>query len=80
MSQLAWFIGLITFVCLAVLGQAELIGEPWRHYVTVLAVVCTAITGYMLQHPWNGVERRQGARTDDNTPTAAAPTDLQVKL
>lgn len=59
MTQLAWFIGLITFVCAALLGQAELLGEPWRHYVTIGAVIGTAISGYMLQHPWNGVDRRK---------------------
>lgn len=59
MSQVAWFIGLVTFVCTAILGQAELIGEPWRHVVAVLAIIGTAATGYMLQHPWDGVGRRK---------------------
>lgn len=61
LQQLSWLIGLITFVSTALIGQAELLGEPWRHYVTVLAIIGTAITAYMLQHPpppWDGVDRR----------------------
>ncbi len=38
--------GLIGFPCAAILGQAELIGEPTRHYVTVIAIICTAIWAY----------------------------------
>lgn len=29
----------VASVTVAVFGQAELLGEPWRHWVTVLAIV-----------------------------------------
>lgn len=60
--QLGWMIGLITCISGALLGQAELIGEPWRHYVTILFVAGTAATGYMLKPPpapWDGTDRRK---------------------
>jgi hypothetical protein len=64
MSQLAWLIGLVTCVCLAILGQAELVGEPWRHYLSVGAIVGTAMTGYMLQHPAPPWDRQTERRSD----------------
>lgn len=66
-SQLAWFIGLIASVAGALVGQAELIGEPYRHYVTIAFVVCTAISGYMLQKPrekWTDSEREKWLNTN----------------
>lgn len=47
--ELGKFAGLIGCVSAAVLGQAELIGEPFRHYVTVMAIVCTAIWAYCMK-------------------------------
>lgn len=29
----------VTAVGVAVFGQAELLGEPWRHYVTIAAIL-----------------------------------------
>ena len=42
------FAGLIGSMCVAVLGQAELVGEPWRHYVTVISIGSVAAWGYCL--------------------------------
>lgn len=50
-AQLGWWAGLGTCICGALLGQAELIGEPARHYVTIVFVIGTAISGYMIQRP-----------------------------
>ena len=58
-TQIAWLCGLVAFVCTTLIGQAELIGEPWRHYVTVGGVLATAIAGFMLQHPWDGQTDRR---------------------
>ena len=58
-SQAAWFVGLITCVCGAVLGQAELIGEPWRHWISVVFIAGTAATGYMLQPARNSDSRER---------------------
>jgi len=61
LNQLGWVSGLVAFICMALLGQAELIMEPYRHYVTVTAIIATAFCAYMLQHPpkpWDGTERR----------------------
>jgi hypothetical protein len=67
--QPGWWIGLIASVLVAVGGQAELIGEPWRHWLTVSAIIATAINGYML-HPqppaWNGTDRRVSDATLSN--------------
>lgn len=48
-SQFAWFLGLVTCISGALVCQAELLGEPTRHYVTILFIAGTAATGYMLQ-------------------------------
>lgn len=48
-AQLAWWIGLFASVATALVGQAELLPEPWRHVVTVLAVAGTAASGYMIR-------------------------------
>lgn len=64
-SQLAWFVGLITCICGALVGQAELLGEPTRHYVTMAFVVGTALTGYMMQPKRDSFSR---TRADDPPP------------
>lgn len=46
-EQLVKFIGLGVCMAGAVVGQAELIGEPWRHYVTVGFVLGTAYLGWI---------------------------------
>jgi len=61
MRQIGWWVGLVTSVIVAVAGQAELVGEPWRHWLTIAGIVSTAVNGYMLHPqpaPWNGTERR----------------------
>ena len=50
-TQLAWWVGLVTFVSIALTGQAELIREPWHHYLSVIGIIGTAITGYCLKPP-----------------------------
>lgn len=50
-SQVRWIVGLVTCVCGALLGQAELVGEPWRHYLTISFIIGTAVSGYMVQRP-----------------------------
>lgn len=47
--ELGKFAGLIAFVSAAIIGQAELIGEPWRHVLTVTAIMCTAIWAYCMK-------------------------------
>jgi hypothetical protein len=42
------FAGLVGSGTAAVLGQAELIGEPTRHYVTIIAIASTAVWAYLL--------------------------------
>ena len=51
-AELGKFAGLIAFVCTAIIGQAELIGEPWRHVLTVAAVICGHVWAYCM-HPGN---------------------------
>lgn len=51
-AQLGKTISLGACVTTAIAGQAELIGEPWRHYVTVGAIVLSAAVAWTLkQHP-----------------------------
>jgi len=51
-AQLWKFISLVAAVSSAIVGQAELVGEPWRHWVSILAIVATALIAWnMKQHP-----------------------------
>jgi hypothetical protein len=47
-AELGKLAGLITVISTAIIGQAELIGEPWRHYVTVIAVITTTVWAYCM--------------------------------
>lgn len=43
----AWsFVGLVACVTGAIVGQAELVGEPWRHWISVTFIVCTAVLAW----------------------------------
>lgn len=57
-AQVAYFAGLVSFVCMALVGQGEVIGEPYRHWVTVIGVVGTAIAGYLMQPARGGAQTR----------------------
>ncbi len=59
-SQLAYFAGLIAFVCTALIGQGELIGEPWHHWISIVGIIGTAISGYLLQPPRGDAQTRVG--------------------
>lgn len=50
-SQVGWWVGLVTCICGALIGQSDLIGEPLKHYVTIGFIAGTAASGYMLQRP-----------------------------
>lgn len=47
--ELGKFAGLLAFVCIAILGQAELVGEPYRHWITVTSILCSAIWAYCMR-------------------------------
>lgn len=40
--------GLLASVTGAVLGQAELVGEPYRHLISVVFITATAAFGFLL--------------------------------
>lgn len=48
--QLGKLLWLAASMLVAIGGQAELLGEPWRHYVTVLAICSTAYLGVLVKH------------------------------
>lgn len=51
-AQLWKAVSLVAAVSAALIGQAELIGEPWRHWLSILAIVATALIAWNLkQHP-----------------------------
>ncbi len=61
-QELGKFAGLIGVICVAIVGQAELIGEPWRHYVTVTAIISGAIWAYGMK-PKSLLEALQAYRS-----------------
>lgn len=48
MKDLQWWAGLIAAVCASVAGQAEIIPEPYRHYVSLIGIVATVVCGYKI--------------------------------
>lgn len=59
------FCGLIACVTGALIGQAELIGEPQRHYLTIGCIAATAAWGYGM-HPGSLTELRRLFRSYRN--------------
>lgn len=45
-SELGKLAGLVAFVCLAILGQAESLVGEWRPYISITATVCAAVWAY----------------------------------
>jgi hypothetical protein len=62
MKNLLYIIGMFASVCVAVVGQAEVFPEPYRHYVSIAGIVGTAVNGYLATHPVDDAK-------SDNTPT-----------
>lgn len=60
MKQFLLWVMLISAVSTALVGQAELIGEPWHHYISVIGIAATAVSGVLInfQKQWDGVDRR----------------------
>lgn len=58
-NNLKWGAGMVTCVCGALLGQAEVLAEPYRHYLTILMIVGTAVSGFMVQRPYPYPEPQQ---------------------
>ena len=46
--ELGKLFGLVASVTGAILGQAELVGEPYRHWLTVTCIATTGGFGYLL--------------------------------
>lgn len=57
-----YWVGLVASVLTALAGQAEIIPEPWRHYVSVLGIIGSAINGYMIQRPPSTADVVRAAR------------------
>lgn len=44
-------IGFIAAISSAFVGQAELIGEPWHHYMSIAGIICAVTLAYFQQPP-----------------------------
>jgi hypothetical protein len=44
---LKW-VGLVAAVCTALTGQSDLLGEPWKHYVTITGIAASAAFAYFI--------------------------------
>ena len=42
-------LGLIVAVCGAFYGQAEMIGEPWHHYISIISIGGTAALAWNIK-------------------------------
>lgn len=56
--NMVWTLGLISSV-VTVLGSETFIQDRYHHWITLVGVITTAVSGYMIQHPWNGRNRRK---------------------
>ncbi len=51
-AQVWKVVTLVAAVSTAIIGQAEMIGEPWRHWVAVTATIASALIAWNIkQHP-----------------------------
>ncbi len=50
-SQIAWLCMLAGSISTALLGENELLSTRAHYYITLVSVVTTAISGFMLQRP-----------------------------
>lgn len=57
-------IGLIAAVSTALVGQAELIGEPWHHWLSIIGIISAVVIAYYQQPPRDYDSRD---RVSDNT-------------
>lgn len=47
-SSIGKSLGLLASITGALYGQAELVGEPWRHYLSGVCIAATAGFGFLL--------------------------------
>lgn len=47
------FVGFVSSLCAALLGQSDLIGEPWRHWITIAGIIASVTFAYFQQPPRN---------------------------
>ena len=43
------WVGLVASIAGVVVGQAEIIPEPYRHYLTLIATLSTAVLGVLIR-------------------------------
>lgn len=60
-QQIAALCTLVAGVCMALIGQAHLLGDPWMHYISVIGIAATALGGGLakFERDWNGVVERR---------------------
>lgn len=51
-----YWVGMVATIVVALAGQAEVFPEPYRHYLSVLGILGTAVMGYMIQRPNGGAK------------------------
>lgn len=51
MTKVLMFIGLVSAISTALVGQAHLIGEPYNHYLTIIGVISSTTVAYFMQPP-----------------------------
>lgn len=72
-----WALGSLLAAVTAIAGQAELLPEPWRHYVTVAGVLATALTSINAHWPRRAdVPRPPSASAPLGPPIALEPGDV----
>lgn len=57
--------GVLLAVVTALIGQAELIGEPWHHYLSIIGIVLTAV----IANQTPAFRTSQNTRATDPAPT-----------
>lgn len=72
-----WALGSLLSAVTAIAGQAELLPEPWRHYVTVAGIMATALSAINAHWPRRpDVPRPPSASVPLGPPIALEPGDV----
>lgn len=57
------FVGFMGALTTALVGQSDLIGEPYKHYMVILGIVCSTTIAYFSNPPRDNSSRD---RVSDN--------------
>jgi len=63
-----WWVGLVAAICVSVAGQTDSLPHVLRHVLSLIGIVGTAISAYMIDRPLRRPRRRRSDVTRASRP------------